>query len=77
MNYKTVPFTAKISQSDTTQMVAQQLENLIQDYAKQGWEYVSFENVETQVAPVAGCFGLGVAKPGYTTSFKVVVFKQA
>ncbi len=32
-------------------------------------EYVSFENVETQLAPVAGCFGLGVAKPGYSTSF--------
>lgn len=54
MNYKTGPFMAKISQSDTTQMVTQQLENLIQDYAKQGQEYVLFENVETQVAPVAG-----------------------
>ncbi|HQX02517.1 MAG TPA: DUF4177 domain-containing protein [Flavobacterium sp.] len=77
MNYKAVPFTARISQNDTTQQVAQQLENLINEYAQQGWEYVGFENVETQVAPDAGCFGTGIgAKPGFTTSFKIVVFKK-
>lgn len=80
MQYKAVPFTAKISQNDTTQQVAQQLENLINEHAQQGWEYVGFENVETQVAPDAGCFGLGLpflgAKPGFSTSFKILIFKK-
>jgi hypothetical protein len=75
MNYKVVPFVAQISQKDSTSSVAQQLENLITEYSSQGWEYVRLENVETQVAPEAGCFGIG-AQPGFTTGFKMVVFKK-
>ena len=75
MNYKVVPFTAKITQKDTTANVAEQLQNLINEYAAQGWEYVRLESVDTQVTPDSGCFGFG-AKPGYSTSFKMVVFKQ-
>ena len=58
MNYKAVPFTARISQNDTTQQVAQQLENLINEYAQQGWEYVGFENVEiNEIIPsIEDCF---------------------
>ena len=75
MNYKVVPFVAKISQKDTTASVAEQLQNLINEYSAQGWEYVRLESVETQVAPDNGCFGFG-AKPGFTTNFKMAVFKQ-
>jgi hypothetical protein len=75
MNYKVVPFVAKISQKDTTASVAEQLQTVINECANHGWEYVRLENVETHVAPENGCFGFG-SKPGYSTSFKMVVFKQ-
>jgi hypothetical protein len=77
MQYKAIPFTAQISQIDTTKKVAQQLEALINDNANSGWEYVGLETVETQVAPDAGCFGLGIgAKPGFTTSYKIAIFRK-
>ncbi len=77
MEYKVVPFTAKISQNDTPVQVSSQLQSLISANSSEGWEYVALENVETQVAPDAGCFGLGIgAKPGYTTTFRVVVFRK-
>jgi len=75
MNYKVVPFVAKITQKDTVAAVAEQLQNLINEYSIQGWEYIRLENVETQVAPESGCFGFG-AKPGFNTIYKMVVFKQ-
>ena len=75
MNYKVVPFVAKITQKDTTSTVAEQLQNLITEYSSQGWDYVRLENVETQVAPENGCFGFG-AKPGFNTILKMVVFKK-
>jgi len=75
MNYKVVPFVAKITQSDSTRAVAGQLQDVINQYAIEGWEYVRLESVETNVTGTDGCFGIG-AKPGYTTSFSMVVFKQ-
>lgn len=75
MNYKVVPFVAQITQKDTTSKVAGQLQTLINEHSTQGWEYVRLENVETQVAPENGCFGIG-AKPGFNTIFKMVVFKK-
>ena len=44
MNYKVVPFVAKLSQSDTTKAVADQLDALINDMSSQGWDYVRLEN---------------------------------
>ena len=75
MDYKVVPFLAQITQKDTTATVAGQLQALINEHSSQGWEYVRLENVETQVAPENGCFGIG-AKPGFNTIFKMVVFKK-
>ena len=47
MEYHVFPFTARITQKDTTAEVAKQLETLIQHYAAQGLEYVRLESVET------------------------------
>lgn len=55
--------------------VAEQLESTIKTYTAQGWHYMGLESVTTFVQPDAGCFGLG-AKPGYTTSNQMVVFKK-
>ena len=76
MEYKVVAFTATLNQkNETTNTVASQLENLIQQYNNQGWAYVRLESVSTYVQPDTGCFGLG-AKPGYLASYQMVVFSR-
>lgn len=77
MEYKVVPFTAILDQKkETSQVVAGQLEKLIQNYNQQGWEYVRLESVSTFVQPDSGCFGIG-AKPGYMSAYQIIVFSRA
>ncbi|PJB57391.1 MAG: hypothetical protein CO098_11675 [Bacteroidetes bacterium CG_4_9_14_3_um_filter_41_19] len=76
MQYKVVPFVASIDQKKgTSDHVAQQLEQLINEYASNGWTYVRLESVSTYVSPDNGCFGLG-GKPGFTTARQMVVFSK-
>lgn len=76
MEYKVVPFVASIDpKKGTSEDVAKQLENLVKTYTTQGWEYVRLEGVSTFVHPENGCFGLA-AKPGYTTTRQMIVFKK-
>lgn len=75
MDYRVVPFTARLTQKDTTAEVAKQLESLILQNASEGWEYVGLESVETIIYGNKGCFGMG-ATPDTTAYFKMVVFKR-
>jgi hypothetical protein len=76
MQYKVVPFIATINQQkETTNAVANQLESLISQYTTEGWTYIRLESVSTYVQPNMGCFGIG-GKPGYTTSYQMVVFSK-
>jgi hypothetical protein len=76
MEYKVVPFIATINQQkETSNVVAAQLEKLIIQATDQGWEYVRLESVSTYVQGDSGCFGLG-AKPGYVSSYQMVVFSK-
>ncbi|AEW85171.1 hypothetical protein FCOL_01610 [Flavobacterium columnare ATCC 49512] len=76
MKYKVVPFIASLDpKKRTSDNVAIQLENLINDLSNQGWKYVRLESVTTFVNPETGCFGLG-AKPGYMTTRQMVVFEK-
>jgi len=75
MEYEVVPFVAQITRKETTGEVAEQLQKLINEHSKSGWEYVRMEVVETEIAPDAGCFGIG-AKTGFNTVFRMVVFKK-
>ena len=75
MEYKVVPFIARITKEQETRNVAEQLQNLINDHSVQGWEYVRLEVVETTIAADLGCFGFG-SKPAYNTVFRMVVFKK-
>jgi len=75
MEYKVVPFVASIDPvKGSTGHVAEQLESTIKAYTEKGWEYVGLESVTTFVQPEAGCFG--PAKPSYTTSNQMVVFRR-
>lgn len=74
MEYKVIPFVASIDyKKGTSKHVAQQLEELINNYADRGWKYIRLEGVTTFVSPNEGCFGFG-SKPGYTTIRQMVVF---
>ena len=75
MKYKVVPFVAAINQADGPSMAAKQLEELINDYSAEGWEYLRLENLETYVAGSSGCFGFG-ATEGTTTTVSLAVFKK-
>jgi hypothetical protein len=73
--YKVVPFIAAINSLEGSPQVATQLEQLVQTWAENGWEYVRLESVATYVAGSSGCFGLG-ATPGRMTSYSMVVFRR-
>ena len=76
MEYKVVPFVASIDyKKGTSDHVAQQLEQLINEYASQGWNYVRLEGVTTVISPDDGCFGSG-GKSGATTTRQMVVFSR-
>jgi len=75
MIYKVLPFVAKITKKDSTNEVANQLENLINEQTELGWEFMHLENVETKIEPDMGCFGIG-ATPGSTVIYKMAVFKR-
>jgi len=76
MEYKVKPFRGGITRNDSSATVAEQLQQIIDKGASEGWEYVSMESVETNVAPTSGCFGFG-GQPGFIMSFQVLVFKRA
>lgn len=76
MKYKIVPFVASIDHNKgTSEHVAKQLEELINEYSKQGWNYLRLESVSTFVKPDSGCFGFG-GKPGFNTTRQMIVFSQ-
>ena len=77
MKYKAIPFVGALGQNqkESSQKVAEQLEEIITSHSSLGWEYVRLESVSTFVQPESGCFGLG-AKPGYTTDRQMIVFEK-
>lgn len=76
MEYKVIPFVATVNPNNmSSKNIAEQLDQLVKNHTENGWEYVRLESVSTYVQPVAGCFG-NPAKPGYMTSFQMVVFSK-
>ncbi|WP_196890492.1 hypothetical protein [Aureivirga marina] len=76
MKYKVIPFVANIDPiKGTSKHVAEQLEELINNYSERGWKYERLESVSTIVNPENGCFGFG-AKAAYTTTRQMVVFSK-
>lgn len=75
MQYKVVPFTAKITRNDNSITVAKQVQSMIDAHTDDNWEYQCMESVETSVAPTSGCFGLG-GQPGFTTSLQMLIFRK-
>lgn len=75
MHYKVIPFVANVGNQQGSMVASNQLEELINQMALDGWEYVGLESVETYIEGNNGCFGLG-AVPGRVTSFSMLVFRR-
>jgi ABC-type transporter lipoprotein component MlaA len=73
--YIVVPFTAKLGNKDNATQAAAQLQELIQYYSNNGWEYVRLESVETYVAGKQGCMGLDNTPSSYVY-IRMAVFKK-
>jgi hypothetical protein len=73
MHYDVVPFTANILKGQGSSDAAQQLSQLVNQRAQEGWEYMRLESVSTIVTTPAnaGCMGFG-ATPA--TSIETVVY---
>ena len=71
--YKVVPYVASITVKQTTQAVAQSVEEIINGYASQGWMFESIEKFETKVND-PGCFGIGAKdSTGY---YQLIIFSN-
>ena len=72
--YRVMPFIGRIKGNQTAGDVADQLEALIDEGVKEGWEFDQVSNVNIEVKP--GCLsGLFGAKESYTR-FDMVIFKK-
>ncbi|PIQ13392.1 MAG: hypothetical protein COZ23_05770 [Hydrogenophilales bacterium CG_4_10_14_3_um_filter_58_23] len=72
--YRVMPFIGKIKSNQSAVEVSNQLEALINEGAREGWEFHQVNNVNIEVQPgcLAGLFG---AKAEYIR-FDMLVFKQ-
>lgn len=69
--YTVVPFVASIKVGQGSDVVARQLNDLIDHYTKQGWRYEGLETVST-VVNNPGCLGCGASNtmaPYYVAVF--------
>jgi len=74
--YRVVPFIGQVKEGekDIAQKVAAQLQEIINQEAQQGWEYVSVDRIQIAVKP--GCLGgLGGVKVA-AIGFDQVVFRK-
>ena len=79
LTYKVVPFVANIQKGQGSQAAAEQLADLINGEAQQGWRYQRMENVEIIIHDPGnkGCFGFGAVAPSQQTlRFDMVVFAR-
>ncbi len=72
--YKVVPFNTRVKMGSPTAECSTQLETVINDHAKDGWEFFQLSQINILVQP--GCLaGLGGARPTYMPIDQVVFRK--
>tara|TARA_R110000868_G_scaffold351602_1_gene612867 strand:+ start:38 stop:268 length:231 start_codon:yes stop_codon:yes gene_type:complete len=75
MSYKVIPFTPLVSQGQTNDDIAAQIEGIISAQISNGYTFVNMQTITSDVAPTKGCFGFG-GEPGYSVSLQVIIFKK-
>ena len=79
MEYKVVPFIAKIDKGQGAEDAANQLQELINNNSGKDWEYVRMETIDIVVHDpgTKGCFGLGMVPPSDSSmKYDMVVFQK-
>ena len=74
MEYKVLPFSAGIKSTESVGKAAQQLSDIINEQAENGWRYLRMETLVTSVTTPgsSGCFGFG-STPAVTDRAEVYV----
>lgn len=75
MEYKSVPFDPSIQRENPADGVAVDLQKVIANQARDGWEFVGLQNHSSIVPGSSGCFGFGETSP-YAQTVSVAVFKK-
>jgi hypothetical protein len=75
MEHRVVPFSADVSSHEGGSAAASNLQDLIEEMASDGWEFVDFEQVRTYKAGSSGCFGFGATEPE-TFTVTMVIFRR-
>lgn len=79
MKYQAIPFIANIQKGQGAETAAEQLQQLINSQATNGWRYLQLENVEIIIHDSGnkGCFGIGAVPPSQsTTRYDMAVFDK-
>jgi hypothetical protein len=79
MKYRVVPFSPSMDTRDASSNPVAQFQEVIDENARDGWEYVSLEDIEfDELTPGnAGCFGIGRTPPTVNTRrIYLVVFRK-
>lgn len=72
--YHVSPFMGSIKGKQNANSVSQQLQTLINSYAKKGWEFCSVGEVNIEVSP--GCIGGLLGRGSEYVKFDQVVFRR-
>lgn len=75
MEYKAVSIVPVQKEKEDGRHVAQNLEDLINKYNSEGWEYLRVESLKVWINPSGGCFGLGQTQ-GYYAERQMVIFRK-
>ena len=72
-----IPFKARLNAKTgfSSDSVANQLRQVIDQHTADGWAYVGVESVTTTVQGSSGCFGFG-STPSYNQVVQVIVFQR-
>ena len=76
MEYKVVPFLPVTDlKMNQLEHVASQLQDIINTYTRNGWDYVRVESITTYVKGNGGCLGFGATSDNVNTK-QMIVFKK-
>jgi len=77
--YRVVPFLGQlkreIADMETARKVSEQLQAVIDEHSKQGWEFYRVDKVNIQIAP--GCLGSLTGQRAGLITFDQVIFRRA
>jgi hypothetical protein len=74
--YKVVPFKSYVTHNGNPGQISDELQNIINSEAGNGWIFVQLQELNTVRAGSNGCFGFG-GKDAEHLTMAVLVFRQA